>query len=165
MISAQGNANTQAFIGIGSNLGDALENVRRAFLRLEQLPGTKVTAQSGLFRTAPINAGGNDYINAVAQVDTELVAEILLYELQLIEAEFGRQRPYPNAPRTLDLDILLYGEQVIASESLHVPHPRLTQRAFALIPLLQLDPFIAIPGKGPAHRFASAVEEQGICQL
>ncbi|MEN3295155.1 MAG: 2-amino-4-hydroxy-6-hydroxymethyldihydropteridine diphosphokinase [Burkholderiales bacterium] len=151
-----------AYIGIGSNLGDARGNVQRAILRLEQLPGTRLCGQSSLFITAPIDAGGDDYFNAVAGIETTLTAAGLLQELQAIEQEFGRERPYPNAPRTLDLDILLYGQQKISTESLTVPHQRLTERAFALIPLLQLDPFIAIPGKGPAHSFVPGVAGQAI---
>jgi 2-amino-4-hydroxy-6-hydroxymethyldihydropteridine diphosphokinase len=151
-----------AYVGIGSNLGDARGNVQRAILRLEKLPGTRLLGQSSLFITAPIDAGGDDYVNAVAGMETALPAAGLLQELQAIEQEFGRERPYRNAPRTLDLDILLYGQQKISTESLTVPHPRLTERAFALIPLLQLDPFIAIPGKGPAHSFVPGVAGQAI---
>jgi 2-amino-4-hydroxy-6-hydroxymethyldihydropteridine diphosphokinase len=151
-----------AYIGIGSNLGDAQGNVQRAILRLARLPDTRLSGQSSLFRTAPIDAGGDDYINAVAGVETRLPAPRLLEQLQAIEHDFGRERPFPNAPRTLDLDILLYGQQKIFTESLVVPHPRLTERAFALIPLLQIDPMIAIPGKGPAHSFVPGVAGQAI---
>jgi 2-amino-4-hydroxy-6-hydroxymethyldihydropteridine diphosphokinase len=124
-----------------------------------------LSGQSSLFVTAPIDAGGDDYINAVACIDTQLPAQQLLQELQAIEQDFGRERPYPNAPRTLDLDILLYGQQKILTESLIVPHPRLIERAFALIPLLQIDPFIVIPGKGAAHSFVPAVAGQAVQQL
>jgi 2-amino-4-hydroxy-6-hydroxymethyldihydropteridine diphosphokinase len=154
-----------AYIGIGSNLGDARTNVERAIDGLNKLPGTRLSAQSSLFRTAPVDADGDDYINAVARVDTQLPAPELLRELQALEQAFGRERPYPNAPRTLDLDILLYGQQTISSDSLTIPHPRLALRAFALIPLLQIDPLIAIPGKGPAHSFAPDVAEQTIQKL
>jgi 2-amino-4-hydroxy-6-hydroxymethyldihydropteridine diphosphokinase len=154
-----------AYIGIGSNLGDAQGNVQRAILCLAGLPDTRLSGQSSLFRTTPIDAGGDDYINAVACVETQLPAPRLLQELQAIEHDFGRERPFPNAPRTLDLDILLYGQQKILTESLVVPHPRLTERAFALIPLLQLDPMIAIPGKGPAHRFVAGVAGQAIQKI
>jgi 2-amino-4-hydroxy-6-hydroxymethyldihydropteridine diphosphokinase len=155
-------AGVLAYIGIGSNLGDAHGNVQRAILRLVKLPDTRLSGQSSLFRTAPIDAGGDDYINAVACVETRLPAQQLLEQLQAIEQEFGRERPFPNAPRTLDLDILLYGQQKISTQSLVVPHPRLTERAFALIPLLQIDPLIAIPGKGPAHSFVPDVAGQAI---
>ncbi|MDR3480870.1 MAG: 2-amino-4-hydroxy-6-hydroxymethyldihydropteridine diphosphokinase [Burkholderiaceae bacterium] len=154
-----------AYIGIGANLGDAQESVRQAIDRLSGLPKTRLVRQSSLFRTAPIDAGGDDYVNAVACVQTQLDAHELLAQLQAIENEFGRERPYVNAPRTLDLDILLYGNRQIDSASLTVPHPRLTQRAFALIPLLQIDPLIAIPGKGAAHLFAPAVAGQAISKI
>lgn len=156
---------TACYIGIGSNLGDARDNVQRAIVRLGQLPDTRLDAQSSLFRTAPIDAGGDDYINAVARIETSLPTLDLLHALQAIELDFGRERPYLNAPRTLDLDILLHGQQSIASDLLTVPHPRLTQRAFALIPLLQLDPFIRIPGLGPAHAFVSGVATQAITKI
>ena len=154
-----------AYIGIGANLGDAQKSVRQAIDRLSGLPKTRLVRQSSLFRTAPIDAGGDDYVNAVACVKTQLEAHELLAQLQAIENEFGRERPYVNAPRTLDLDILLYGNRQIDSASLTVPHPRLTQRAFALIPLLQIDPLIAIPGKGAAHLFAPAVAGQAIAKI
>ncbi|MGB7479443.1 MAG: 2-amino-4-hydroxy-6-hydroxymethyldihydropteridine diphosphokinase [Burkholderiaceae bacterium] len=156
---------TTAYVGLGSNLGDAAANVRAALARLTRLPNTRLQAQSSLFASAPIDAGGDDYVNAVAQLDTQLAAPQLLAELQAVEQEFGRQRPYRNAPRTLDLDLLLYGSERIASADLTVPHPRLTERAFALLPLLQLDPFIAIPGAGPAHAFAPQVAQQVIRRL
>lgn len=156
---------TACYIGIGSNLGDACGNVQRAIIRLGQLPDTRLDAQSSLFRTSPIDAGGDDYINAVARIDTGLSAQDLLQALQAIEQDFGRERPYQNAPRTLDLDILLYGQQTISSDTLTVPHPRMTQRAFALIPLLQLDPFVAIPGQGPAHAFVPGVAGQAIQKI
>lgn len=151
-----------AYVGIGSNLGDALGNVRRALTQLDELPATRVTAQSSLFRTAPIAADGDDYINAVVRVTTGLPAEALLQALLKLEQAFGRERAYLNAPRTLDLDVLLYGDQIIASPSLAVPHPRMTTRAFVLIPLLQIDPFIEIPGQGAAHQFVPAVADQVI---
>lgn len=152
-------------IGIGANLGDASEQVRQAILRLAQLPESQVHAQSSLFRTAPIDASGDDYINAVIRLDTALSAQDLLQELQAIEQDFGRERPYRNAPRTLDLDLLLYGQQIIATATLQVPHPRMTQRAFVLIPLLQIDPFIEIPGHGPAHAFVPDVAGQAIQKI
>ena len=152
-------------IGIGANLGSAREQVRQAILRLAQLPESQLRAQSSLFRTAPIDADGDDYINAVVRLDTSLSAQDLLQELQEIEQDFGRERPYRHAPRTLDLDLLLYGQQTIATATLQVPHPRMTQRAFVLIPLLQIDPFIEIPGHGPAHAFVSDVAGQAIQKI
>ncbi|WP_334187133.1 2-amino-4-hydroxy-6-hydroxymethyldihydropteridine diphosphokinase [Noviherbaspirillum sp.] len=153
------------YIGIGSNLGDAADNVQRAILLLGTLDDTRLIAQSNLFRTAPVDGGGDDYVNAVAKLETGMPADLLLNALQAIEQDFGRERPFPNAPRTLDLDVLLYAQQRIDTPSLTVPHPRLTQRAFALIPLLQLDPLLAIPGKGPAHQFVPGVAGQAIQKI
>jgi 2-amino-4-hydroxy-6-hydroxymethyldihydropteridine diphosphokinase len=158
-------AKTTAFIGIGSNLGDARGNVESALRALASLPQCTLTGQSALFRTAPLQAEGDDFINAVASLATTLSPDALLRELQALETATGRERPYPNAPRILDLDLLLFGSLRIASESLTVPHPRLTERAFALIPLLQIDPFIEIPGRGPAHQFAPGVAQQVIRKL
>lgn len=158
-------ARTACYIGIGSNLGDARANVERAIERLKGLRDTRMNAQSSLFRTAPVDAGGADYINAVVRIDTALSAQELLQALQAIELDFGRERPFPNAPRTLDLDIELYGQQVISTEALTVPHPRMTQRAFVLIPLLQIDPLVTIPGLGPAHTFVPNVAGQAIHRI
>lgn len=154
-----------AYIGIGSNLGDAKGNALRAIQELDHLPSTKLREQSSLFRTAPIDADGDDYVNAVACIETELPAQALLEALQAVELQFGRERPYVHAPRTLDLDILLYGSEIIDTDTLTVPHPGLAQRAFALIPLLQLDPIIAIPGKGSAHAFLPHVANQIIQKI
>ncbi|TFV88140.1 2-amino-4-hydroxy-6-hydroxymethyldihydropteridine diphosphokinase [Oxalobacteraceae bacterium OM1] len=156
---------TACYIGIGANLGDARTQAEAAIAALAQLPDTTLAAQSSLFRTAPVDAGGDDYINAVARVDTLLSAEALLAQLQALEHAAGRERPYRNAPRTLDLDLLLYGEERVATPTLEVPHPRMTERAFVLIPLLQIDPFITIPGHGPAHQFVAAVSGQSIQKL
>lgn len=158
-------AKVTAYIGIGSNLGDAKDNVQRAILLMDKLPLTKLQGQSSLFRTAPIDADGDDYVNAVAYIGTQLPPQELLNALQALELQFGRERPYVHAPRTLDLDILLYGSEIIDTETLTVPHPGLPQRAFALIPLLQLDPLISIPGKGPAHVFVPDVANQVIRKI
>jgi 2-amino-4-hydroxy-6-hydroxymethyldihydropteridine diphosphokinase len=154
-----------AVIGIGANLGDAAAAVKAAIGDLGRLPSTRLTGQSSLFRTAPIDAGGDDYINAVVRVDTDLPARELLSQLQALEQQAGRERPYRNAPRTLDLDLLLYGDQRIDSNDLTVPHPRMTERAFVLIPLLQIDPFIVVPGMGAAHAFVPTVAGQTIHKL
>jgi 2-amino-4-hydroxy-6-hydroxymethyldihydropteridine diphosphokinase len=121
-----------------------------------------LSASSSLFASAPIDAGGADFVNAVARIDTGLAAETLLSELQKIEQAFGRERPFRNAPRTLDLDLLLYGQAQIQSSSLEVPHPRMTGRAFVLKPLLELDAAIHIPGKGQAKDFLADVQDQRI---
>ena len=154
-----------AYIGLGSNLDQPIAQVKRGLLALTELPQTTLKRHSALFRTAPIDATGDDFVNAVAMLHTRLAPLDLLHELQRIENEFGRTRPYTNAPRTLDLDILLYGTQGLATDELIIPHPRLTQRAFALIPLLQLDPFIQIPGAGPAHLFVPGISGQSISKI
>ena len=164
-VQASVQASVQAYIGLGANLGDARSQVLAAIAQLQTLPDTRLGAQSSLFRSAPIDADGDDYINAVVQLETRLPAADLLLALQAIEHDFGRQRSYVNAPRTLDLDLLLYGSQTIATATLQVPHPRMTERAFVLIPLLQIDPQIQIPGHGPAHQFAPAVAGQIIARI
>ena len=154
-----------AYIGIGANLGDARANVHDAIARLARLPGASLLDASASYRTAPIDSSGDDYINAVARISTTLPAEELLLALHAIEAAHGRERPYRNAPRTLDLDLLLYGDEQIASATLTVPPPRLTARAFVLVPLVALAPAISVPGLGPAQAFLASVAGQAISQL
>jgi len=154
-----------AYIGIGANLGDARANVQDAIARLARLPGATLLAASSSYRTAPIESSGDDYINAVAHITTSLPAQALLQALHAIEAAHGRERPYRNAPRTLDLDLLLYGDEQISSATLTVPHPRLTERAFVLVPLLELAPAIAVPDLGPALAFLPKVADQAISKL
>lgn len=133
-------APVRAFVGVGANLGDARQAVRDAIAALDRVPQTRLVQASRLYRSAPVDAGGPDFINAVAQVETQLSAPELLRALQAIEQAAGRERPYRNAPRTLDLDLLLYGDARIASPALVVPHPRLRERAFVLLPLRELAP-------------------------
>jgi len=130
----------EAFVGLGSNLGDRRTRIEAAFDALAALPKTRLLERSSLYESAPLDAGGGDYLNAVARLRTGLEPLALLRALQAIEAEAGRERPYPNAPRSLDLDLLLHGDRVIASEALVLPHPRLHQRAFVVLPLLELAP-------------------------
>ena len=129
-----------AFIGIGANLGDAQASVLQAIQDMGTLPGTTLLRASSLYRTAPVDSSGPDYINAVAGISTTLAAHALLAQLQAIENKAGRRRPFRNAPRTLDLDILLYGDDVINTPTLVVPHPRMAQRAFVLVPLAEIAP-------------------------
>ena len=154
-----------AWVGIGANLGDAQANVLDVLARLARLDGSTLLHTSSLYRTAPIDSSGDDYINAVACLDTSLAAHDLLAALQDIELAHGRERPYRNAPRTLDLDLLLYGDDVIASPTLTVPHPRMHERAFVLQPLLEVAPDIVIPGHGPARNFAALVAGQIIVKI
>ena len=128
------------YLGLGANLGDARAALDLAFKRLGQTPGIEVVARSAYYRTAPLESSGPDYTNAVAELRTVLTAPDLLSNLLALEAEAGRARPYRNAPRTLDLDILSYGEGRITSPSLTIPHPRMGLRAFVLIPLAEIAP-------------------------
>ncbi|MEJ5991099.1 2-amino-4-hydroxy-6-hydroxymethyldihydropteridine diphosphokinase [Ramlibacter sp. PS3R-8] len=129
-----------AFVGLGANLGDAPQALQDAIAALGQLPSTRVVQSSRIYRSAPVDASGPDYFNAVAQLETALDAPGLLRHLQAIEQAAGRERPYHHAPRTLDLDLLLYGSARIDSARLTVPHPRLRERAFVLLPLRELAP-------------------------
>jgi 2-amino-4-hydroxy-6-hydroxymethyldihydropteridine diphosphokinase len=129
-----------AWIGLGANLGDARQAVRSAIEVIGKLPGTTVTQQSSFYRSAPVDAGGPDYVNAVIEIRTALAAPELLAQLQRIEQGAGRTRPYRNAPRTLDLDLLLFGAGSISSAQLTVPHPRMRERAFVLLPLAEIAP-------------------------
>lgn len=129
-----------AYIALGANLGDAVAAVRGAIDRIGQLPGTRLVKQSTLYRTAPVAASGPDFINAVVEVATTLAAPELLAQLQALEQRAGRERPYRNAPRTLDLDLLLYGSAHIESLQLTLPHPRMGERAFVLVPLAEIAP-------------------------
>lgn len=156
---------TTAYVGLGANLGDPIQTIRSALRALNQLRDTQLVRHSSLFVSAPVDAGGNDFINAVALLDTALDAPSLLAELQKIEQVFGRERPFRNAPRTLDLDLLIYDQLESYSDTLELPHPRMSQRAFVLLPLLQLDPEIQIPGKGPAKHYLAAVADQEIRPL
>ncbi|TFZ04129.1 2-amino-4-hydroxy-6-hydroxymethyldihydropteridine diphosphokinase [Ramlibacter humi] len=144
-----------AYVGLGANLGDAAAAVSRAIDSLGRLPQTRVTAQSSLYRSAPVDASGPDFINAVARIETGLIAPDLLRELQRIETAAGRERPYRNAPRTLDLDLLLYGSAHIDSPALTVPHPRLKERAFVLRPLEEIAPDLV--GDADLQRMTSQV--------
>lgn len=129
-----------AYVALGANLGDAVAAVRAAFDALARTGGVRLLRTSCLYRSAPHEAQGPDYINAVAEVATTLNAPALLQALQSIEQAAGRARPYRNAPRTLDLDLLFYGDGRIESASLTVPHPRWRERAFVLLPLAELAP-------------------------
>lgn len=148
-----------AWVALGANLGDARATVREAVGQLGHLPHTRVLAVSSLYRSAPHEADGPDYINAVAQLQTQLTAPDLLQALQSLEVAAGRTRPYHHAPRTLDLDLIFYGEGSISSPALTVPHPRWATRAFVLRPLHEL-----WPQRVPDHLLA-AVQAQVIARI
>lgn len=140
-----------AFVGLGSNLGDPCAQVRSAFEELAKLPHSSLIARSSLWRSAPLGYTMQaDFVNAAAQIETGLSPRALLAELQRIESAHARSRSFPNAPRTLDLDLLLHGEEMLATPDLSLPHPRMHERAFVLKPLLEIAPDLAIPGRGTA---------------
>ncbi|MGH8780576.1 2-amino-4-hydroxy-6-hydroxymethyldihydropteridine diphosphokinase [Paraburkholderia sp.] len=153
---------TVAYLGLGANLGDARQTLKDAVVCLAQQHTISVLAKSSFYRTAPIDAGGDDYFNCVVKLDTTSPVRHLLALCHKIEHHFGRERPFRNAPRTLDLDILLYGEQSIEEPDLIVPHPRLVERAFVLVPLLEIEPALIIPQRGRADAFLASVAQQRI---
>ncbi|TLS17266.1 MAG: 2-amino-4-hydroxy-6-hydroxymethyldihydropteridine diphosphokinase [Betaproteobacteria bacterium] len=155
----------RAFIALGANLEDPAAQVRAALADLTGSGDISLVAASSLYRTAPIGADGPDYINAVAAVDTPLPPAGLLSRLFAVEAHFGRTRSYRNAPRTLDLDLLLYDDQVLDGPELTLPHPRLHLRAFVLVPLAEIAPDLALPGRGSVAAWLPAVANQRIEKL
>ena len=155
----------RAFVGVGANLGDAAATVRVALHSLGRLPDTQCVASSSLYRSAPVDAAGPDFINAVAELHTALPALALLRELQAIEHDFGRVRSMRNAPRTLDLDLLLQGDLQMQGDVLTLPHPRLHLRAFVLLPLAELDPALTLPGLGPLEPWLRRAADQVIERL
>lgn len=152
---------TQAYIGLGANLGNAQASLRQAAAELAQAPGIKQFTLSPLYRTAPVDSSGPDYVNAVAVLETTLSPQELLRLLQSIEQQHGRLRPYRNAPRTLDLDLLLFGTQKIEEPDLIVPHPRMHERAFVLQPLADLAPDLVL-AQGPLKVLLAACSGQAL---
>jgi 2-amino-4-hydroxy-6-hydroxymethyldihydropteridine diphosphokinase len=151
-----------AFVGLGANLGDARAALDAAFVAIAGLPRTTLRAASSLYRTEPIDAGGPDYLNAVVMIETRLAPRALLDALLRIERSHGRQRQYRNAPRTLDLDLLVYGDRHIESPLLTVPHPRMHQRAFVLRPLAEVAPGLVLPRHGPVTALLARVAGQRV---
>lgn len=158
-------ADERIFVGLGANLGDARATLEAALAALAALPGTRLLGRSSFYRTAPVDAGGPDYLNAVAELRSRLAPEALLDALQAIEQQHGRERPYRNAPRTLDLDLLLMGGRQQHSARLTLPHPRLHQRAFVLAPLAELAPGLVIEGLGLVAPLLAACADQAIERL
>ena len=156
----------RAVVALGSNLEGPEARVRKAFEELGALPGTRVAARSSLYRTAPVGfVDQPPFINACALVETTLGPRELLEGLLAIERRHGRVRDIPNGPRTLDLDIVLYGGLAMHEHGLTLPHPRAHVRAFVLAPLLEVWPDAVIPGRGAAAAFREAVRGQAIERL
>jgi len=152
-----------AVVALGSNLDDPEDHVRRAFADLARLPETWLTGRSALYRTAPVGyADQPPFVNACAKLETRLSPRALLDHLLAIEKRHGRARGIPNGPRTLDLDIVLYGGATIAEPGVSVPHPRAHERAFVLAPLVDVWPEAEIPGKGKANELLAAVGQEGV---
>jgi 2-amino-4-hydroxy-6-hydroxymethyldihydropteridine diphosphokinase len=136
----------RAYIGLGANLGDACATVNAAIAALDTLPETRLVARSACYRSAPVGyLDQPDFVNAVAAIDTQLAPEVLLDALLALEAACGRVRSFANAPRTLDLDLLLYGDATLATPRLTVPHPRMAGRGFVLVPLAEIAPSLHFP--------------------
>lgn len=155
----------RAYVGIGANLGDARAQVERGLAALRTLPSTRCVACSGLYASAPVDAPGPDYVNAVAALDTTLDATTLLRELQRLEARHGRVRSLRNAPRPLDLDLLLYGDVRSDDPALTLPHPRLHLRAFVLAPLLEIAPQLQVEGLGALAAWLERAAGQRVTRL
>lgn len=155
----------RAFVGLGGNLGDVSATLDSAVQALRRMPRTELRRCSSWYRSAPVDATGPDFVNAVAQLETTLAPHDLLAQLRAIEQQHGRERSYRNAPRTLDLDLLLYADACIETPTLTVPHPRLHERAFVLLPLAELWPEGVVPGRGTVAELLLGVANQSVARL
>lgn len=156
----------RAFIALGSNLQDPAAQVRRALQELSELPGTTLTQASSLYRTAPLGYDNQpDFINAVAEVSTTTPPGPLLQALLALESSHGRERPFPNAPRVLDLDLLIYDDLIMQTPDLTLPHPRMHSRGFVLLPLAEIAPDLTIPGQGRVADLVQHCLDQGVERL
>lgn len=144
-MSASARPPVTAYIALGANLGDPQATILKAMNDLALIQGVSLIKCSALYQTAPLDASGPDYVNAVVEIQTILTAPALLAQLQYLEQLAGRERAYQNAPRTLDMDLLIYGDASIESAALVVPHPRMHERAFVLLPLAEIAPFRVRP--------------------
>ncbi len=156
----------RAFVALGSNLNGPASQVKRAFLAIGNLPETRLVKQSSLYQSAPVGyANQPDFINAVAEISTQLSPDDLLDALLNIEHAAGRERPFANAPRVLDCDLLLYDDMVTHTEKLTLPHPRMHERGFVLLPLAEIAPDLVIPNHGSVVKLALAHQNQNIKKL
>ncbi len=156
----------EAFVALGANLKNPVLQVTQALSELDALERTRVLATSSLYRTAPVGyADQPDFVNAVVKLQTGLSPRELLQALHTIENRHARKRSMRNAPRTLDLDLLLYGMLVMREEDLTLPHPRMHERAFVLMPLAEIAPDVAVPGHASASRLLAQVDRSGVEKL
>ena len=153
-------------VALGANIGEPLRQIEAAFAALAALPGTRLVARSSLYRSAPVGyADQPDFINAVAIIQTALAPHALLDAVLTIERAHGRVREFPNAPRTLDLDIVLYGDVVLQEPGLTIPHARMLERAFVMVPLAEIAPDVVVPGRGRVRDLALQVDGGSVAQL
>jgi len=155
----------KAFIGLGGNVGDTRQILTDAVICLAQIPSIQINARSCFYISSPVDAPGDDYINNVLAISTTLEPKSLLYACQSVEKHFGRERPYEKAPRTLDIDVLIYDDFTSDDPELIIPHPRMTERMFVLLPLLELEPEIALPLHGKLKNKISDLSWQKIEKL
>ncbi len=152
-----------AYIGLGSNLADPVHQVQTACDELKQLSESRLLACSGLYRSPPMGpADQPDYINAVAAIETTLEPHRLLAELQAIEQRHGRTRERRWGARTLDMDLLIYGDQTVVDETLTIPHPGVAERAFVLYPLQEIAPLLTVTGLGPVGSLVNNCPMNGL---
>lgn len=157
---------TQVYLGIGSNLGDSVRQVQHAIEQLSQLPSSRLVASSSLYRTAPVGPQDQpDFINTVVALETQISPIALLDAAQQLEKDAGRKRLRHWGERTLDVDILLYGDQVIHQPRLDVPHPQMTKRAFVLFPLVEIAPHLVLPDGSNIRHWADGVLDQPVEKL
>lgn len=162
----------KAYVALGSNLSEPSKQIKKAYIALEKLPKTKVIKQSSLYQSAPVGYDNQpDFINAVAEIKTNLSPQELMQGLLDIEQTFGRERPFPNAPRILDLDLLCYENLVLKTDFLTLPHPRMHLRGFVLLPLAEIAPNlvinsdVVIPKHSNVVKLAETFQNQGIEKL
>jgi 2-amino-4-hydroxy-6-hydroxymethyldihydropteridine diphosphokinase len=157
---------TPAYVALGSNLDNPAAQVRAGVEELAMLPDTLLAAVSSLYVTAPVGVVDQpQFINAVARIETGLKPRELLDALLAIERRYGRVRDIPNGPRTLDLDLVLYGDTSYADDALTVPHPRMHERAFVLQPLAEIGPEAIVPGRGTVRELAAAAGSEGVTRM
>jgi 2-amino-4-hydroxy-6-hydroxymethyldihydropteridine diphosphokinase len=156
----------RAYIALGSNLQDPRRQVLNALQELAELPDTEIVARSSLYRTAPVGYDNQpDFINAAVELQTALTPHELLRQLLKLESTHGRERPFPNAPRVLDLDVLMVDDLQIQDSELTLPHPRMHERGFVLLPLAEIAPQLEIPGRGKVSELAQQCLDQGVEKL
>ncbi|MBY0268396.1 MAG: 2-amino-4-hydroxy-6-hydroxymethyldihydropteridine diphosphokinase [Burkholderiales bacterium] len=156
----------RACVALGANIGEPRRQIEAGFAALAALPGTRLLARSSLYRSAPVGYTDQpDFINAVAMIETTLAPHALLEAVLAIERVNGRVREFPNAPRTLDLDIVIYGDVVLQEPGLTIPHARMLERAFVMVPLAEIAPDMLVPGHGKVGDLVRHLDAAGVAQL